>query len=50
MADEPFQRFRRFLAELKRRRVYRVAAGYLVTAFVVLQLAGLAADAFGFPG
>jgi len=50
MADRPFQGVRRFLAELKRRKVYRVAAGYLVAAFIVLQLAGLAADAFGFPG
>ena len=45
-----FQRLQRFFSELKRRKVYRVAAGYLVAAFVVLQLAGLAADAFGFPG
>lgn len=46
----PFARLRRFLRELKRRKVYRVGAGYLVAAFGVLQLAGLAADAFGFPG
>jgi uncharacterized membrane protein YhdT len=49
MAD-PLSRLRRFLAELKRRRVYRVAAGYVVAAFVVLQMADLAAGAFGFPG
>ena len=47
---EPFGRLRRFLRELKRRKVYRVAAGYLVAAFVALQLADLGADAFGFPG
>lgn len=46
---DPVSRVRRFLRELKRRKVYRVAAGYLVSAFVVLQLAGLAADVFGFP-
>lgn len=38
--SKPFGRFRRFLRELRRRKVYRVAGGYLVAAFVVLQLAG----------
>jgi len=47
---DSLSRLRRFLRELKRRNVYRVAATYLVAAFVVLQLASLAADAFGFPG
>lgn len=42
-------RLRRFLAELRRRRVYTVAASYLVTAFVVVQLAGLAGGAFALP-
>lgn len=41
---------KQFLKELKRRNVYRVGATYLVTAFVVVQLAGLAGDAFGLPG
>lgn len=36
--------------ELKRRNVYKVAVTYVVAAFVVLQLADLAAGAFGFPG
>jgi hypothetical protein len=48
--SDPLSRLRRFLGELKRRKVYRVAAGYLVAAFLVLQMADLAADAFGFPG
>ena len=45
----PLHRLRRFLRELRRRNVYQVAAAYLVAAFVVLQVAGLAAAAFGFP-
>jgi TolB-like protein len=47
---DPLARLRRFLRELKRRNVYQVTATYLVAAFVVLQLASLAADAFGLPG
>lgn len=47
---EPFDRLRRFLSELKRRNVYRVAVTYMVASFVVLQLADLAASAFAFPG
>jgi len=38
---KPFQRFRRLLAELKRRNVYRVAVAYLAVAFVGLQAARL---------
>lgn len=45
----PLQKLGRFFRELKRRHVYRVGAAYLVTAFVVLQLADLAAGAFGLP-
>lgn len=41
---------RDFLGELKRRNVYKVTAAYLVAAFVVLQLAELAAGAFALPG
>ena len=40
---------RRFLQELKRRKVYRVGVAYLAAAFVVIQLADLAAGAFGLP-
>ena len=40
---------RQLFQELKRRSVYRVAAAYLVAAFGVVQLAGLAADAFALP-
>jgi len=42
-------RLRSLLAELRRRRVYTVAASYLVTAFVIVQLAALAAGAFALP-
>lgn len=45
----PAARMRDFLEELRRRKVYRAAAGYLVTAFVVVQLADLAAGAFELP-
>ena len=38
MADAPSE-WSRFFAELKRRRVFRVAAAYLAAAFVVLQFA-----------
>lgn len=44
------ERLQRFLAELRRRSVYQVAAAYLVAAFVVVQLANLASSAFGLPG
>lgn len=47
--SSPLDRVRRFLRELRRRKVYRIAAGYLVTAFIVLQVASLASGAFGFP-
>lgn len=48
--SEALAHLQRFLREMKRRKVYRVTAGYLVAAFVVLQLVDLAAGAFGFPG
>lgn len=41
MADGPFQRLQRLLSELKRRKVYRVAAAYLTVAFVGIQAARL---------
>lgn len=40
---------RRFLAELKRRHVYRVAAVYAATAFVVIQIADLTFVRLGLP-
>ena len=46
---KPFQRIRRFLAELKRRSVYRVAVTYAVVAFAVWQAASLLFPALGFP-
>jgi tetratricopeptide (TPR) repeat protein len=39
----------RFVRELKRRRVFRVAAGYLVVAWVVMQVANVVAPALGLP-
>lgn len=45
----PLQKLQRFFRELRRRNVYKVAAAYLVAAFVVLQLAGLAAEALALP-
>lgn len=45
----PVNRLRRLFAELRRRNVYRVAVAYLVAAFVVVQLASLAGDAFRLP-
>lgn len=45
----PVQRLRQLLSELRRRNVYRVALAYLVAAFVVVQLAALAGDAFRLP-
>lgn len=46
---DPLHHARRFFAELKRRRVYRVAVTYLVAGFVVVQVADLAAGAFALP-
>jgi len=46
---KPFQRLRRFLSELRRRNVYRVAVTYAVVAFVVWQVANLLFPALGFP-
>jgi TolB-like protein len=37
-------------SELKRRNVFRVAAAYVVVAWLVLQVGDLAADNLGFPG
>ncbi|MFO1506067.1 MAG: tetratricopeptide repeat protein [Lysobacterales bacterium] len=39
-----------FLAELKRRHVWRVAIAYVVTAWVLLQLASVMLPSFGAPG
>jgi hypothetical protein len=44
------ERVRGFLAELRRRSVIRVAAAYLVGAWALAQVAGLAAAAFDAPG
>jgi len=41
---------RRFLSELRRRNVYRVALAYLAAGFVVVELANIAAGAFDLPG
>ena len=38
-----------FLSELNRRNVFRVAIVYVVTAWLIAQVAGLAADSFGTP-
>ena len=38
-----------FLSELNRRNVFRVAIVYVVTAWLIAQVAGLAADSFGAP-
>lgn len=46
---DPFGALHRFLVELRRRRVYQVAAAYLMGAFVVVQIADLAAGAFDLP-
>jgi len=40
---------RQFLSELRRRNVYRVALAYLAAGFVVVELANIAAGAFGLP-
>lgn len=47
---EPFARLRRFLRELKRRNVYKVAVAYLAVAFVGLQAARLLVPATTLPG
>ncbi|HEY0673857.1 MAG TPA: hypothetical protein VGD27_16385, partial [Longimicrobiales bacterium] len=39
----------RLVAELRRRRVFRTAAAYLATAFVVLQVADLTFEPLGLP-
>jgi hypothetical protein len=41
--------YQRFLAELKRRRVFRVAAVYGATAFVVVQAADVLQEALRLP-
>ena len=38
-----------FFDELKRRNVFRVGIAYAITAWVIAQIAGLAADSFGAP-
>jgi adenylate cyclase len=38
-----------FIAELKRRNVFRVAIAFAITAWLIAQIAGLAADSFGAP-
>ena len=40
-ADEPFPALRGFMGELGRRKVYKVAVGYIVAAFMVLEGAGM---------
>jgi hypothetical protein len=40
---------RQFFAELRRRKVYRVALAYLAAGFVVVELADIAAGAFRLP-
>lgn len=47
--SEPFSRLQRFLRELKRRKVYRVAAVYAAVAFVVIQVADLTFVRLGLP-
>jgi tetratricopeptide (TPR) repeat protein len=49
MEEHP-SRLKAFLTELKRRKVYRVAAAYAAGAFVVWQAAEIALPALGFPG
>lgn len=39
-----------FFSELKRRNVFKVAVAYVVTSWLVAQVAELAADSFGAPG
>jgi hypothetical protein len=38
-----------FFNELKRRNVFRVGIAYAITAWLIAQIAGLAADSFGAP-
>ena len=45
-----FPRLKRLLAELQRRKVTRVAASYLVAAWIVLQIAGSIENALTLPG
>ena len=47
--EEQGRGLRRFLAELKRRKVYRVGATYVAAAFVVWQAAEIAFPALGLP-
>lgn len=49
MADRPLERVRRFLAELRRRNVYRVAVVYATVAFVIVQSASLIFPALDIP-
>lgn len=48
--DEPFQRLRQFLAELRRRNVYKVAVAYVAVAFVGIQAADLPVPQTTLPG
>ncbi|NIN73120.1 MAG: tetratricopeptide repeat protein [Gemmatimonadetes bacterium] len=48
MSDDP-SALQRFLSELRRRRVYRVAVVYAIVAFVIWQAAEISFPAFGFP-
>jgi TolB-like protein/Tfp pilus assembly protein PilF len=48
--SEPARSATSFLAELKRRRVYRVGVVYAAVAFVLLQAVDLMADPLGLPG
>ena len=50
--DEPFPKFLKmtgFFEELKRRKVYRVAAGYIVVAGGTIQLASVVFPAWDLP-
>jgi TolB-like protein len=49
VGDSPPPAYRRFLAELRRRKVFRVAGVYGATAFVVLQVADLLGEALRLP-
>ena len=46
---KPLQRLRQFLAELRRRNVYQVAATYAVVGFVLIQVADLTFVRLGLP-
>lgn len=46
---DPLNRLRRFLAELKRRKVYRVAVAYLVVGFALLEGADIVFPRLGLP-